>query len=324
MKRIFLSLAAAFLLFSCEQGSSGEEFNTDQSSELQEQFEFADDQCGTMGVLDEKLASDPDLALNMQAVELHTSSVMKNGLSQRLVNGVIEIPVVFHIIYRTESENIPLSQIQEQIDALNEDFNLQNPGRSTIPAEFQSVESNIGIRFVLEDVIRVNSRNRQWRPDDSMKFTASGGSDVVNPQEFLNIWVVNNMPYRGGNILGYAQFPGGDWATDGVVLDHRFTGNTVYSTGRTATHEVGHWLNLRHIWGDGGCGASDFVADTPDADGPSRGCPTYPTVSCNTNDMTMNFMDYSNDPCLNMFTEGQKVRMFANFENGGFRATMAD
>ena len=310
----------ALLLASCENNSP----NQDETNEIQEQLVFAEDQCGTMGVLDEKLSINPDLAVDMQAVELHTSNVIKNGLSQRLVNGVIEIPVVFHVIYRSSSENIPLSQLEEQIDALNEDFNLQNPGRNAIPSEFQTVESNIGIRFVLEDVVRISTKKRSWRPDDSMKFTSSGGSDVVNPQEFLNIWVVGNMPYRGGNILGYAQFPGGSWATDGVVLDHRFTGNTAYSTGRTATHEVGHWLNLRHIWGDGGCGASDFVADTPDADGPSRGCPTYPSVSCGTNDMTMNFMDYSDDPCLNMFTEGQKVRMLANFDNGGFRATMAD
>ena len=322
MKKLFLSLAGvAMLLVSCEDNAPATEEPVNQ---FQDQVSLADDQCGTMGVLDEKLALDPDLAFDMQAIEAHTSRVLKNGLSERLVNGVIEIPVVFHVIYQSSSENIPLSQLEEQIDALNEDFNLQNPGRNTIPSEFQTVESNIGIRFVLEDVIRVSTKKRSWRPDDSMKFTSSGGSDVVNPQEFLNIWVVGNMPYRGGNILGYAQFPGGSWATDGVVLDHRFTGNTVYSTGRTATHEVGHWLNLRHIWGDGGCGASDFVADTPDSDGPSRGCPTYPTVSCGTNDMTMNFMDYSDDPCLNMFTEGQKARMLAQFDNGGFRATMAD
>ncbi|THD69399.1 zinc metalloprotease [Robertkochia marina] len=321
MKKLFLSLTGLLLLLaSCEKTTSNEEV----VNEIQEQLVFAEDQCGTMGVLNENLLNDPDLAVNMQAIELHTSNIIKSGLSQRLVNGVIEIPVVFHVIYNSASENIPLSQIQEQVDALNEDFNLQNPGRNTIPSEFQTVESNIGIRFVLEDVIRVSTKKRSWRPDDSMKFSSSGGSDVVNPQEFLNVWVVGNMPYRGGNILGYAQFPGGSWATDGIVLDHRFTGNTVYSTGRTATHEVGHWLNLRHIWGDGGCGASDFVADTPDSDGPSRGCPTYPTVSCGTNDMTMNFMDYSDDPCLNMFTEGQKVRMMANFENGGFRVTMAD
>ena len=323
MRKVFLSLAVmALVLTSCEN-SVNEVDEQNLSSENQE-FTVSKDQCGTMGVLNEKLAENPELASRMEAVELHSKEAIKNKLTNRLAaDGVIEIPVVFHVIYRTESENIPDSQLQSQLNALNEDFNLNNPGRNGIPAEFATVESNINIRFTLEQVIRVNSNKRQWRPDDSMKFTSSGGSDVVNPQEFLNIWVVNNMPYRGGNILGYAQFPGGDWSTDGVVLDHRFTGDTQYSTGRTATHEVGHWLNLRHIWGDGGCGASDFVNDTPDADGPSRGCPVYPTVACGSNNMTMNFMDYSDDECLNMFTEGQKDRMLAVFTTGGFRQTMA-
>lgn len=323
MRKVFLSVAALALIFTSCENSGNEAEEQGLSSENQEII-ISKDQCGTMGVLGEKLEQNPELASRMNAVELHTKEAIKNKLTSRLASdGTIEIPVVFHVIYRTESENISDSQLQSQIDALNEDFNLNNPARNTIPDEFASVESNVGVRFTLEQVIRVYSNKRQWRPDDSMKFTSSGGSDVVNPQEFLNIWVVNNMPYRGGNILGYAQFPGGDWSTDGVVLDHRFTGDTQYSTGRTGTHEVGHWLNLRHIWGDGGCGATDYVDDTPDADGPSRGCPVYPTVSCNSNNMTMNFMDYSDDECLNMFTEGQKERMMAVFTSGGFRETMA-
>ena len=319
MKKVALSAFACVALFaSCEQFESVDEaeVSVDDSVLL-----LAKDQCGTMGVLEENLANDPNLALNMQEVEEHTKRVISDGVTSRLLaDGSIEIPVVVHVIYRTASENIPLSQIEEQIVALNEDFNLGNPGRNTIPGEFASVEADINISFVLQEVIRTYNRKRSWRPDDSMKSV----SPVVNPEEYLNMWVVNNMPYRGGNILGYAQFPGGNRATDGIVMDHRFVGNTQYSTGRTATHEVGHWLNLRHIWGDGGCGASDFVADTPDSDGPSRGCPTYPTVSCGTNDMTMNFMDYSSDPCLNMFTAGQRDRMWSVFAPGGYRAAMAD
>lgn len=320
MKKVFRYLAVGAVLFaSCEKS----ETTTPETEQVLEQevFELSVDQCGSMGVLEDKLAQDPTLAVRMQAVEDHTKTALKQGMTQRLLaDGSIEIPVVFHVIYRTQSENIPLSQIQDQIDAMNEDFNLNNPGRATIPGEFSAVEADINITFTLQEVIRTYNRSRSWRPDDSMKFV----SPVVNPEEYLNIWVVNNMPYRGGNILGYAQFPGGDRATDGVVLDYRFTGTTQYSTGRTATHEVGHWLNLRHIWGDGGCGASDFVDDTPDSDGPSRGCPVYPTVSCGTNDMTMNFMDYSDDPCLNMFTQGQKDRMWSVFAPGGYRAAMAD
>ena len=325
MKKIYLLASALSLVFASCQKSADETAEETLALPQEETLAIAEDQCGTMGVLEDKLAEDPELATKMAAVEEHTQKAISNGWTKRIAaDGKLEIPIVFHVLYNTSSENIPLSQLQDQVDALNEDFNLQNPGRNSIPSEFTGVEANIDIRFVLEDVIRVQTKKRQWRPDDSMKFSSSDGSDVVNPQEFLNIWVVGNMPYRGGNILGYAQFPGGSWATDGVVLDHRFTGTTQYSTGRTATHEVGHWLNLRHIWGDGGCGATDYVADTPDSDAPSRGCPTYPTVNCGTNDMTMNFMDYSDDPCLNMFTEGQKSRMLSVFANGGFRATMAD
>lgn len=325
MKKIYVLASALSLVFASCQKSADETAEETLALPQEETLAIAEDQCGTMGVLEDKLAEDPELATKMAAVEAHTQKAISNGWTKRIAaDGKLEIPIVFHILYNTSSENIPLSQLQDQVDALNEDFNLQNPGRNSIPSEFTGVEANIDIRFVLEDVIRVQTKKRQWRPDDSMKFSSSDGSDVVNPQEFLNIWVVGNMPYRGGNILGYAQFPGGSWATDGVVLDHRFTGTTQYSTGRTATHEVGHWLNLRHIWGDGGCGATDYVADTPDSDAPSRGCPTYPTVNCGTNDMTMNFMDYSDDPCLNMFTEGQKSRMLSVFANGGFRATMAD
>lgn len=274
-----------------------------------------------MDVLAENIAKDPKIADNMEAIEQQTRDYIAKGNFKRLVNGKIEIPVVFHVIYRTSSENLSLSILQGQIDALNEDFNLQNPGRNTIPAEFAAVEANVDINFVIENVIRVqNSKKRSWRPDDKMKYTSQGGSDVVNPQEFLNVWIVNSMPYRGGQILGYAQFPGGNWATDGIVLAKNFVG----STDRTATHEVGHWLNLRHIWGDGGCGVDDFVADTPESDGYNRGCPSYPDISCGSADMTMNFMDYTDDVCLNMFTVGQKARMDAVFASGGFRATMAD
>lgn len=319
MRKIVLSIvAAATLLIGCQNNETEQPVETNDEVVAQKNAK----QCFTMDKLNENLALDPSLAGKMASIEEQTFKFISENenLQGRLVNGKIQIPVVFHVIYRQASENLPLSVLEDQIAALNEDFNLQNPNRGAMPAEFAGVEANVGIDFVIEDVIRVNSRKRSWRPDDSMKFTSSGGSNVVNPQEFLNIWIVNDMPYRGGTILGYAQFPGGSWSTDGVVLGSRFVGRT----DRTATHEVGHWLNLRHIWGDGGCGASDFVADTPDAAGPSRGCPTYPTVECGTTNMTMNFMDYSSDSCMYMFTNGQKARMDAVFAAGGFRATMAD
>lgn len=234
------------------------------------------------------------------------------------------IPLIFHIIYSSSSENIPDSQINDQITALKEDFNSNNPNNQNIPLVFQNLEANIGVNFELAGVVRVQNKKRSWRPDDSMKFTSSGGSDVIDPEHYLNIWVVNNMPYMGGNILGYAQFPGGNWSTDGIVLDHRFVGNTSYSTGRTATHEIGHWMNLRHIWGDGPCSYDDFVIDTPEADSYNTGCYSYPgPSSCGSYDMFMNFMDYTNDDCMNLFTNGQKVRMAATFNiETSFRKAM--
>ena len=323
-----LFLILALLTFSCETQFSDDEISTLEDVSLVPHGKEGH-VCLTMEALDRNLQANPQLAENMKRIEDFTADFIKRG-NGRLVNGVIEIPVVYHVIYRTASENLPLSQLQDQIDILNEDFNLQNPERGSIPAEFAAIEANVGIRFVLEQVIRVQSNKRSWniggKDFDAMKFTSSGGSDVVNPQEFLNVWIVNNMPYRGGTVLGYAQFPGGDWATDGIVLGSRFVGYSGNGfTGRTATHEVGHWLNLRHIWGDdgSGCTGSDFVDDTPNQGGSYSGqCPPYPSVSCGSNDNTQNYMGYVDDTCMSMFTQGQKTRMDAVF--AGFRATMAD
>lgn len=138
----------------------------------------------------------------------------------------------------------------------------------------------------------------------------------------MNIWVCN----IGGGILGYAQFTDGNSSTDGVVLLHSsLLGSSAapYNLGRTATHEVGHYLNLRHIWGDGRCRQDDFVADTPSSDSANYGCPSYPTINCQTTDMTMNYIDYTDDAYMYIFTDGQRNRMRAIFASGGARATMA-
>jgi hypothetical protein len=159
-----------------------------------------------------------------------------------------------------------------------------------------------------------------------MKKSSKGGIDPTNPAQNLNIWVVNNM----GDILGYAQFPGGSPATDGVVIAHNFFGRTgvvsaPYHLGRTTTHEVGHWLNLRHIWGDATCG-NDQVSDTPAHNTANYGCPAAGHKSTCTGtpvEMTMNYMDYTDDACMYMFSAGQKSRMLAIFAAGGARAAMA-
>jgi hypothetical protein len=158
-----------------------------------------------------------------------------------------------------------------------------------------------------------------------MKKSASGIAPT-SPTTKLNIWVCN----MGGGILGYAQFPGGAAATDGVVLDDNATGRTgtaaaPFNKGRTATHEVGHWMNLRHIWGDATCG-NDQVGDTPLHNTANYGCPAAGHKSTCTGtpvEMTMNYMDYSDDACMYMFSVGQRSRMLAVFASGGARNSFA-
>jgi hypothetical protein len=175
-------------------------------------------------------------------------------------------------------------------------------------------------------VKRVQSNRKQWGWEDAVKYSSRGGSDAVDPARYLNIWVCN----LGQNLLGYAQFPGGNPATDGVVVLYSAFGDEGtlipnYNKGRTATHEVGHWLNLRHIWGDATCG-NDFVGDTPPHNTSNGGCPPpdhRSTCAGTPLEMWMNYMDYTYDGCMYMFTNGQKDRMLAVVAPGGPRETLA-
>ncbi|MGB1318448.1 MAG: zinc metalloprotease, partial [Flavobacteriales bacterium] len=272
----------------------------------------------------------------MQQIEQHTNRVLQSTRSDQKVNGIITLPVVVHVLYNTSAQNISDAQIQSQIDVLNEDFRRTNSDASNTPADFLGLAADSEIEFCLatidpsgnatNGITRKSTNNSSWGTDDAMKKSSQGGVDAWNTGKYLNIWVCN----ISGGILGYAQFPGGPADTDGVVcLTTAFgtTGNVnaPFNGGRTTTHEVGHWLNLRHIWGDGGCGVDDFVSDTPASDGPNyTGAPcTYPgPVSCGTNDMFQNYMDYSDDGCMNMYTTGQKNRMRTLFDAGGFRASL--
>ena len=241
---------------------------------------------------------------------------------------IVEIPIVWHILYTNEDENIPLTQLESQIERLNEDYNLLNEDSDYTPDEWKDLRGNYSIRFYTINVIRKQTPETQF-DYDKMKFDKSSGSDVVEPNFNLNIWTINLLDdeeINGGGVLGYAQFPGKfneSPETDGVVLDYRVTGKTHYTgydLGRTATHEIGHWLNLRHIWGDGDCLVDDKISDTPLASGPHSGCGVYPTTSsCGTPDMFMNYMDYSDDVCMVMFTHDQVLRSRALFAKGGIR-----
>lgn len=283
--------------------------------------------CASNDVLQRQLQEDPSMALRMYNIENFTEQFVNSNQTNRLVNGIIEIPVVVNVLYRTTTENISLTQIQSQITVLNNDFQAINSDYNNTPTIFQSVRSgNIGVRFVLDTVIRKSTTKTSWSTNDAMKKSSQGGINPTLPTTKLNLWCCN----LSGGILGYAQFPGGSSTTDGVVIDNNAFGSTgtvtaPYDKGRTATHEVGHWMNLRHIWGDATCG-SDLVNDTPTHNTANYGCPSYPHYSTCTGtpiEMTMNYMDYTDDACMYMFTAGQKVRMLAIFATGGARNTFA-
>ena len=235
--------------------------------------------------------------------------------------GVISIPVYVHVIYSNSQQNISSAQVNSQITILNQDFRATNSDASQVPTEFAGLVADSEVQFTLANTFRYSNSTSSWGTNDAMK----AAYPPVTPETHLNVWVCN----IGGGILGYAQFPGGPSATDGIVVSPQYFGNTgfvsaPFDEGRTATHEVGHYLNLRHIWGDGRCRQDDFVSDTPSSDGPNYGCPSYPTKNCKSNDMTMNYMDYVDDECMYMFSEGQKVRMRSIFQSGGPRAAMAN
>ncbi|TGD59736.1 zinc metalloprotease [Flavobacterium humi] len=314
MKKMLLSVSVLFFMFSCQKDDT-----TDVQSETG--AVTAGRYCASHEVLERQLKENPGLAQKMAEIEDFTNNAIASG---RIVNGKMEIPVVVNVLYKTASENISLAQIQSQIDVLNKDFNALNSDYNTPNNPYSAVRANVGINFVLDQVIRKSTTKTSWGTNDAMKKTSGGGMAAVSPTTKLNLWVCT----IGGGILGYAQFPGGSSSTDGVVIDSRYFGNTGTATypfnlGRTATHEIGHWMNLRHIWGDATCG-NDQVSDTPVHNTANYGVPAVghrSTCSGTPLEMYMNYMDYTDDRGMYMFSNGQKARMDAVFAVGGSRAS---
>ena len=298
--------------------------------------------CGTMEELNHQLQHDPEMALRMEAIERFTRDFVERNPNEggRMV---VTIPVVFHIIHNGDAygtnENISDELVLAQLEQLNHDFALLNADAGNIPSLFQSVAANTEIQFCLAQrkpdgtattgINRVNGGQATW--------TSSQINSTIKPatiwdrNQYLNIWSVAFGGSSSG-LLGYAQFPGGAASTDGIVCAYFSIGSLAmpnpaggnYALGRTATHEIGHWLNLRHIWGDATCG-NDLVADTPVHNASNSGCPAYPHLSTCTGtpvEMTMNYMDYTFDACMNMFSAGQKTRMQAVLQAGGARASL--
>jgi len=248
-------------------------------------------------------------------------------------NEVIIIPVVVHVLFHNAAQNISDAQILSQIEVLNKDFRLLNTDRQNIPSPFKPFSADTRIQFCLarvdpqgretRGIIRRYTNNEYFLADDGMKFKSRGGDDAWDSRKYLNLWVCSML----GRTLGYATLPGGDPVKDGVVINYDVFGanggqRSPFNLGRTATHEVGHWMGLMHLWGDEDCG-SDGVDDTPRQRGYNYGCPSFPhTTACSENitgDMFMNFMDFTNDACMHMFTAGQKTKMRSVFSATGWR-----
>lgn len=276
-----------------------------------------------------------ELAANPQLIQLNTEqeNFIKNAIKQQREQSrggavLITIPVVVHNLYHTPEEKISDAQVYNQIEVLNKCFRRKNSDTTSTPAYFRALADDCDIEFKLaisdprkrstRGITRTYTPITKWGADDKMKFTAEMGVDAWDTKQYLNIWVCNLDKFAG-----YASFPGGDAAKDGIVISYKVFGTSsgTYSLGKTAVHETGHWLGLKHIWGDAYCG-TDEVDDTPKQASYTVGCPNTVRVTCGNSpygDMYMNYMDLTNDVCINMFTKGQKERMRALFETGGPR-----
>lgn len=293
--------------------------------------------CATMEDLQLRMQQDPGLVHRMQEIERGVQQWISDNPSAKL-SAVVTIPVVVHVVYNTAAQNISDAQVLSQIDVLNEDFRKLNADASNVPAYWQGIAADCEIQFCMAQrdpsgnattgIVRKSTTVTSFSSNNNIKFNANGGSNAWASSSYLNIWVGN----LSGGLLGYAQFPGGSASTDGVVIHYTAfgrTGNVVapFNKGRTATHEVGHWLNLYHIWGDDGtsCNGSDQVSDTPNQADETYGCysPGTVRISCSNGpngDMWQNYMDYTDDACMYMFTTGQKSRMTATLN--GTRASL--
>ncbi len=288
--------------------------------------------CQTSHKRAERIAHHPEIQLEMDRINHFTEqwiSEQKTSVQQR---AVVTLPVVVHVVYLNDAENISDAQIMSQIDVLNEDFRKLNANFSNTPAAFQSIAADVEIEFCLASIdpdgnptngiTRTLTTVAELGETENFYKTASGGHDPWDNTKYINIWVCNQEE----GSLGFATPPGtaSPIESDGIVIPSVYfgtigtaAGSAPNHLGRTCTHEMGHYFNLEHIWGptEGGCYEDDFVTDTPEQDVESGGCPTFPfTDYCTSGGNGINFqnyLDYSDDDCMTMFTEGQKLRMLA-------------
>lgn len=290
-----------------------------------------------------------------EAVERTYQNALQGSHLQTRGDQLYTVKVVVHVVYNADEENISDTRVRDQIQVLNESFRRKNSDTSNTRAIFKSVAGDANIEFKLDRIIRVKT-SQLFKPNllslndqipNQVKVTAQGGSDAIDPDKYMNIWVCKIQPmeiltFQAGMILGFSYPPSGlsNWPSgasapsknlDGVVVDYRTVGREglvfeypsrptpLQMQGRTLVHEVGHYMGLRHIWGDGSllganCNGEDGIADTPkassqskfDCDKTKNSCPDTPS---DLPDMVENYMDYSEESCMNMFTKGQIALM---------------
>ena len=289
--------------------------------------------CGAMQVYHAQLESEPGFRQQQVALEHATTARLRMAMVAR--TNPYRMTVVVHVVYANAAENISTAQVNSQIAVLNRDYRSKNSDRSKTPTPWKGLVSDAFVEFQLA------TRDPQGKPtngitrtkttcaafiadDDGIKSKATDGVDPWPTDKYLNLWVCGTLKdSRGHDLLGYAQFPGGPPATDGVVIWNRSFGTKgsavdPFNLGRTATHEIGHFLNLRHIWGDApNCIGDDLVADTPPAEDANYNKPTFPHITCSngpSGDMFVNYMDYVDDDTMFMFTSGQVSRMHATLD----------
>jgi hypothetical protein len=274
----------------------------------------------------------PEYRRRRREIELETREFIERYREEGLRTGVVRIPVVVHVVWNTPAQNVSDAQIQSQIDVLNADFRRTNADAGSVPGVFAGVAADTRIEFALavrdpncgvtNGITRTNTATAGFTKAtrNNVKSLATGGADPWPSDRYLNMWVANFTD----DLLGFATFPGGPAALDGFVVDTEAfgtigTAQAPFNLGRTATHEIGHWLNLIHIWGDDQnlpdiCSLSDECADTPNQGKMNFNAPAFPHVSCGNGpngDMFMNYMDYVDDVAMFMFTQDQALRMNA-------------
>ncbi len=316
--------------------------------------------CATSDMVQYSLETYPHVRTQVEKVEAQVAAYEANAQTQiNKSSSVITIPTVVHIVWYEGATNSNVSdeQIYSQIEALNLAFRKQNENAQNIRSVFEDLAADVEIEFCLaqvdpngnptDGITRTRTDTRTFdicgtrdivgQDCELMKYSNKGGRSGWPSDEYLNIWVVNDM---SDGVLGYAYLPGTapNSAVDGFVVIHRAFGTmgsarSPYNGGATSVHEIGHWLGLRHPWGSGddnsNCNADDGISDTPKIDGSNYTC-NKNRNSCGSGqtgdlpDMVENFMDYTDDACTSMFTHGQKTRMRSIIEGNGYHSSVAN